>query len=579
MDRRRRRGGRGRDRGAGVRRARGHRRRLRAVAGRRRRRQGDRAGRAAAPRERPEQHRLRVDGRRQGRHRRRDRRRRGRGPPADRQPAPDPEPDGGPRRHRLVQPGHRRVHDLDVEPDAAHPAPPAGRLRDGRPRAQDPLHQPGRRRRVRDEDLLLRGLRARAVRQQGARRPAGQVDREPDRELPEHDPRARPHHPPRDRGHARRRDHGSAGQDPGQPRRAPVDHRPGHPDDALRPRPDAAATRSPTSTPRSPASTPTRPSSTPIAARAGPRRPTSIERAMDLFAAEIGMDRAEIRRRNFIQPDQFPYENPSGLGTASGGAKIYIDSGNYEPAMDKALAMAGYGDLAAKKAEAKARGKLLGIGLSTYIEVCGVAPSQVDRCGRRGLGRRDVGIGQHQDAPDRQDRRHGGHPAAGPGPRDDLLPDHLPRARHPDGRHRRPALGHPGDAVRLRHVRLADLVGRQHGGDQGRRQDPREGAQDGRPHARGVGRRHRDRRRQLLRQGQPGPGQDDPGDRLRDRPRVRPAGGDGAVSRRDRLLRHAELHVAVRDPHRASSRSTRRPGTSSSSATSPSTTSARRSTR
>ena len=101
-----------------------------------------------------------------------------------------------------------------------------------------------------------------------------------------------------------------------------------------------------------------------------------IERAMDLFAAEIGMDRAELRRRNFIQPDQFPYENPSGLGTASGGAKIYIDSGNYEPAMDKALEMAGYGDLAAKKAEAKARGKLLGVGLSTYIEVCGVAPSK-----------------------------------------------------------------------------------------------------------------------------------------------------------------------------------------------------------
>ena len=85
-----------------------------------------------------------------------------------------------------------------------------------------------------------------------------------------------------------------------------------------------------------------------------------IERAMDLFAAEIGMDRAEIRRRNFIAPDQFPYENPSGLGTASGGAKIYIDSGNYEPALDKALAMVGYDDLAAKKAEAKARGKILG---------------------------------------------------------------------------------------------------------------------------------------------------------------------------------------------------------------------------
>src|SRR5438093_2447336 len=101
-----------------------------------------------------------------------------------------------------------------------------------------------------------------------------------------------------------------------------------------------------------------------------------IERAMDLFANEIGMDKAAIRRKNFIPPDQFPYENPSGLGTASGGAKIYIDSGNYEPALNKALIAAGYDDLAKAKAEAKSRGKLLGMGLSTYIEVCGVAPSK-----------------------------------------------------------------------------------------------------------------------------------------------------------------------------------------------------------
>ncbi|TMF33707.1 MAG: xanthine dehydrogenase family protein molybdopterin-binding subunit [Chloroflexi bacterium] len=101
-----------------------------------------------------------------------------------------------------------------------------------------------------------------------------------------------------------------------------------------------------------------------------------IERAMDLFANEIGMDKAAIRRKNFIPPDQFPYENPSGLGTASGGAKIYIDSGNYEPALNKALIAAGYDDLAKAKAEAKGRGKLLGMGLSTYIEVCGVAPSK-----------------------------------------------------------------------------------------------------------------------------------------------------------------------------------------------------------
>jgi len=101
-----------------------------------------------------------------------------------------------------------------------------------------------------------------------------------------------------------------------------------------------------------------------------------IERAMDLFAAEIGMDRAAIRRKNFIAPDQFPYENPSGLGTASGGAKIYIDSGNYEPALNKALTTAGYYDMDKAKADAKARGKLLGVGLSSYLEVCGVAPSK-----------------------------------------------------------------------------------------------------------------------------------------------------------------------------------------------------------
>ncbi len=101
-----------------------------------------------------------------------------------------------------------------------------------------------------------------------------------------------------------------------------------------------------------------------------------VERSMDLVADELGMDPAEVRRVNFLPPDAFPYDNPSGLGTAVNGEKIYIDSGNYEPAMDKALAAAGYGGIARAKADAKARGKLLGVGLSTYIEVCGVAPSK-----------------------------------------------------------------------------------------------------------------------------------------------------------------------------------------------------------
>ena len=224
---------------------------------------------------------------------------------------------------------------------------------------------------------------------------------------------------------------------------------------------------------------------------------------MDLFAAEIGMDRAELRRRNFVQPDQFPYENPSGLVTASGGAKIYIDSGNYEPAMDKALEMAGYADLAAKKAEAKARGKLLGVGLSTYIEVCGVAPSKWIGAVGEGWGAamwESANIKMHLTG--KTVVTMGTQPQ-GQGHETTYSQIVSPRAGHPDGRHRRPAFGHAGDAVRLRLVWQPHLVGRQHRRHQGRRQDPREGPPDGGPHARGLGRRHRDRRRNYFVKGSP----------------------------------------------------------------------------
>jgi carbon-monoxide dehydrogenase large subunit len=101
-----------------------------------------------------------------------------------------------------------------------------------------------------------------------------------------------------------------------------------------------------------------------------------LERAVDLFAAEVGLDRAEVRRKNLLPPDVFPYSNPSGLYRSWNGAEVSIDSGNYQPALDKALEMAGYADLEARKAEAAGRGKLLGLGISSYIEICGVAPSK-----------------------------------------------------------------------------------------------------------------------------------------------------------------------------------------------------------
>lgn len=84
-----------------------------------------------------------------------------------------------------------------------------------------------------------------------------------------------------------------------------------------------------------------------------------IERAMDMVAKGLGIDRTEVRLRNFIQPDQFPYEIPTGAT---------YDSGNYPAVMQRILEMSGYHHAAEMKAEARQRGKLLGIGVATCIE-------------------------------------------------------------------------------------------------------------------------------------------------------------------------------------------------------------------
>src|SRR6266704_1770148 len=89
------------------------------------------------------------------------------------------------------------------------------------------------------------------------------------------------------------------------------------------------------------------------------------ERAIDLVAHELGKDPAEVRRLNFIQPDQFPYKSAAGA--------VY-DTGNYEGALDKALDLADYNNLRAEQAQKRAEGKLMGIGLSSYVEICGIGP-------------------------------------------------------------------------------------------------------------------------------------------------------------------------------------------------------------
>ncbi len=95
-----------------------------------------------------------------------------------------------------------------------------------------------------------------------------------------------------------------------------------------------------------------------------------VERAVDLVASELGLDPVDVRRKNFVPADSFPYEPSDNLLNG-----LSYDSGNYDKALDMALEMTGYEDFRAEQAAARAEGRLLGIGLSTYIEICGIAPS------------------------------------------------------------------------------------------------------------------------------------------------------------------------------------------------------------
>jgi carbon-monoxide dehydrogenase large subunit len=108
---------------------------------------------------------------------------------------------------------------------------------------------------------------------------------------------------------------------------------------------------------------------TPTDAYRGAGRPEAtyfVERAMDMLARELKMDPADVRRKNFIQPSQFPFTTQTGA--------VY-DSGNYEAALDRALEAANWDQLKAARDAARADGRLVGLGLSMYVEVCGFGPS------------------------------------------------------------------------------------------------------------------------------------------------------------------------------------------------------------
>ncbi|MDE2515493.1 MAG: xanthine dehydrogenase family protein molybdopterin-binding subunit [Rhodospirillales bacterium] len=109
----------------------------------------------------------------------------------------------------------------------------------------------------------------------------------------------------------------------------------------------------------------------PVDAYRGAGRPEAsylLERLVDVIAADTGIDRIKLRRMNFIPADAFPYQTPVAL---------QYDSGDYVATLEAALKQADFAGFPARRAAAKAAGKLRGIGISTYLEACGIAPSAV----------------------------------------------------------------------------------------------------------------------------------------------------------------------------------------------------------
>lgn len=103
-----------------------------------------------------------------------------------------------------------------------------------------------------------------------------------------------------------------------------------------------------------------------------PEATYTIERLMDIVASELGLDPAEVRRHNFVKPSQFPFKSVGG---------VTYDSGNYEAALDKARSLAGWDRLLRERDAARREGRLSGLGMSTYVEICSFGPSSMMSAG------------------------------------------------------------------------------------------------------------------------------------------------------------------------------------------------------
>ena len=466
-------------------------------------------------------------------HRRRVRPRLDRGqapvPPA----APDPGVHGAALLRR--RPDRRAADDLRRHPGPAHPAhddhgdPRACRSRKLRVIAPDVGGGFGGKIGVLPEEMLCVAARAEA-------RQAGQVDRDPLGVAARRPPRPRP-----DPGH---HDHGQAAtaRSPAwtstcSPTWAPTSAWSAR---ACRSSARSCSTRSTRSRRYKFTCTNVFTTKTLTDAYRGAGRPEAtfaIERIMDELAVELGRDPMELREQNWIKHEEFPFTTVVGLT---------YDTGNYEQATD-----AGHGDRSTTRACAASRRSAarnddpvqLGIGISTFTEMCGLAPSRV-------LGSLAYGAGGWEAASVRMLATGKvevitGASGARPGPRDGVQPDRRRPARRAVRGRRDPARRHPDLAEGPGHLRVALAGRRRHRDRQGGREGHRQGQEDRRAPAGGVRGRPRVRQRHVHGQGHR-QGQGHPGDRVRHVHGARLPGGHGAHAGLRRRVRPGELLLPAR---------------------------------
>ena len=259
--------------------------------------------------------------------------------------------------------GPRLHHRVERNPEPAYPADPGGRdARHGRAPGPGDRPRSGRGIRLQDQHLR-RGIHGRRGFQDD-RRP-GQVDRGPDRGVPGHDSRPRSARRHRDSGKVGRQDPGHSRQPAGRHRRLPGVADSDHPDpnrvDDERGLQDR---RSPPRIDGGLHQQDLRP--TPIAAPDVPRRSTSWSGSSTCWPVNWTWIRPSCGAWNFMPAEEFPYPTVTGL--------VY-DSGNYVATLDKALEVADWQGMLAERERARAEGRIVGVGMSFYVEVCGLGPS------------------------------------------------------------------------------------------------------------------------------------------------------------------------------------------------------------